>query len=74
MFTSKKKLRSEITRLQYRVDELEERLCPCESHKWKMVDFYLTGGTSVGDDIIVEKFKCERCGKKTEDSRWFTFE
>jgi hypothetical protein len=25
-------LKAEIVRLQYRVAELEERLCPCEEH------------------------------------------
>ena len=73
MFKSKRKLRDEIMRLQYRVSELEDRLCPCESHKWKVVGFYLTGGTGRGDEITIEKLKCERCGKKIEDSSVFYF-
>lgn len=59
-----RKLKDEITKLTYRVAELEERLCPCESHKWKKVDWFLSGGTGRGDEITSYIYKCERCGKK----------
>lgn len=34
----RRKLKAEVVRLSYRVLELEERLCPCESHSWVVVD------------------------------------
>ena len=34
----KKKMAAEIVRLTYRVQELEERLCPCEQHQWIVID------------------------------------
>lgn len=33
---TKRELKAEVVRLTYRVRELEERLCPCESHDWKV--------------------------------------
>lgn len=63
----KKKLKDEIVRLNYRVADLEERLCPCEDHDWKKIDFY-TIPSGVGIDVnIVHKCKCRRCGKLKEE-------
>ena len=45
----RRKLKAEIVRLSYRVSELEERLCPCESHSWVVVDSDFTVGSSAGD-------------------------
>lgn len=59
----KRKLRAEIVRLQYRVKELEERLCPSQSHSWKRVDYEFVGGTGRGDEITVYTYVCEKCGK-----------
>lgn len=63
---SKKKLKYEILLLSCRVAELEERLCPCESHDWKVIDI-----DTLGDDSVpyymsrTYTYKCKRCGKET---------
>ena len=44
--------------------ELEERLCPCESHDWKQVGYSFEGGTGRGDEITIYDYKCKRCGKR----------
>jgi hypothetical protein len=62
---TKRKLKDEIQRLNYRIVELEERLCPCEDHDWKLTgsSFNTTDGY-IFDDIY--KYKCKRCGKIKE--------
>lgn len=50
---TKRKLREEVIRLNYRIAELEERLCPCEEHDWKEVE----------SPVNTRRFKCKRCGK-----------
>ena len=60
----KKKLKAEIVRLTYRVAELEERLCPCDDHRWKKIDYEFVGGTGVGDEETIYTYKCKRCGKQ----------
>ena len=67
MFMTKRKMREEIMRLNYRIADLEERLCPCESHDWVQVgsSFYTTSGYDFTD---VYNYKCRRCGK-TKESR-----
>lgn len=60
---TRRMLKDEIVRLTYRVAELEERLCPCESHDWKCVDFHFVGGSGRGDETTVYHYKCKRCGK-----------
>ena len=55
------KWRAEIVRLQYRVAELEERLCPWEEHDWKEIGYKLHFG-----DFDVSRtctYKCRKCGK-----------
>ena len=69
MWMSKRKLREEITRLTYRVQELEERLCPCESHNWKMTGSYFSTDAYGEYFDTVYKYKCSRCGKTIESSR-----
>lgn len=61
---TKIKLRRQVMELTYRVAELEERLCPCEGHDWKPVGHLIAGGHGVGDEQIVYRYKCRRCGKK----------
>ena len=63
---TKQKLKEEIIRLTYRVEDLEERLCPCGNHDWKQIDFYLISG-ACGDFDTINRYKCARCGK-TKDS------
>ena len=66
---TKRKLREEIMKLNYRVEELEERLCPCGEHDWKQVDFYTTSFTGGLDFDVVYQYKCKRCGK-TKETLW----
>lgn len=64
---TKRKLKAEVVRLTYRVQELEERLCPCEQHDFIKVDTeYEYNG--VGADAIAV-LRCKRCGKKIK-RRW----
>lgn len=48
-----------IIAMQYRIEDLEERLCPCEGHQWKQTrcDCDSLGG------IDYYTYKCRRCGK-----------
>lgn len=60
----KRKLKDEIVRLKYRVEELEERLCPCEQHKWVQTSIktiYDRYGSYDNEYL----YKCAVCGKKT---------
>ena len=66
MFMTKRKMREEIIRLNYKIADLEERLCPCESHKWVEVDSYITSFTCGNDFDTIYKYKCRRCGKTKE--------
>lgn len=65
MFMTKHKMRDEIVRLNYRIADLEERLCPCESHDWVNIgsSFITTNGFDFTD---IYKYKCRRCGKTKE--------
>lgn len=53
------------THYENRIKELEERLCPCQSHDWHKVDYEFTGGTGCGDETTLYHYQCARCGKKT---------
>jgi hypothetical protein len=64
--TSKRKLREEVMRLNYRIADLEERLCPYEEHDWKQIGYYFSFDTPYGNGIdlnTVYEYKCKRCGK-----------
>lgn len=63
MFGKKKKMEAEIACLMYRVAELEERLCPCEQHKWIITRTEYDVGISPGDITTYYTYKCKRCGK-----------
>ena len=59
---SKRKLKDDIVTLSYRVKELEERLCPCQSHEWKKVE---TEFEYIYDEFVtVHTHQCTRCGKR----------
>ena len=66
MFMTKHKMREEIMRLNYRIADLEERLCPCESHDWRHISSYFTTFTYGIDFDTINKYKCVRCGKIKE--------
>lgn len=57
------KQRESATRYETRIKELEERLCPCQSHDWHRTDFEFTGGTGRGDETTVYTYQCSRCWK-----------
>ena len=59
-------LKDEIVRLQYRVAELEERLCPTEQHDWLTVG-YRTIYVGCGEAQSINRYKCRKCGKEKED-------
>lgn len=59
-----KKLKEENTKLKYRIKELEERLCPCEDHDWKLINTEYKFGCCVEDIDTVYYYKCTRCGKE----------
>lgn len=59
----RQKLKDEIVRLNNRIADLEERLCPCEEHDWKQIDYEIVSFTNGIDTDILYKDKCKRCGK-----------
>lgn len=58
----RQKLKDEITRLNYRIADLEERLCPCEQHDWVRTGEILVWNHPTDPDSEYE-YKCRRCGK-----------
>ena len=68
---TKRQLREKILHLEHRVDDLEERLCPCESHQWKFI------GTRTSLRFFYTDmyyYKCSRCGKKISTVKLLTEE
>lgn len=65
MWMSRRKMREELMRLNYRIADLEERLCPCEEHEWVHIgsNFHTTNGYDFTD---IYHYKCRRCGKTKE--------
>ena len=64
--TKATKLKFEIVSLKARVTELEEILCPCEQHDYIEYDYDLVGGTGMGDETTIYKYKCRKCGKRRD--------
>lgn len=44
-----KKLKAEIVKLNCRVQELEERICPCSQHDWELIGRRYDVAYGVGD-------------------------
>ena len=63
MFGRKARL---IEKLQQRVEDLEERLCPFNQHDWVEIDSYEIAINNYLDFDTVRVYKCRRCGKKRE--------
>jgi hypothetical protein len=61
------KLKEENIRLKYRIKELEEKLCPCESHAWKLIGTDYKFGCCVEDIDIIYHYRCVRCGKEMRE-------
>lgn len=66
LFRTKRFLREEIVRLEYRVKELEERLCPAEEHDWKLTGSHVSM-ISPYDSQTVKDYLCRRCGKRKRE-------
>ncbi len=64
----KTKLMLENISLKARIAELEEKICPCEQHDYIKLDYELVGGTGLGDEMTIYKYKCRKCGKRV--SSW----
>lgn len=61
----KKKLELEIIDLKYRVKELEEKLCPLNSHDYILVKTDFDSGIFNCIDIDpLYVYKCRNCGKE----------
>lgn len=60
---TKRQLREKNLHLEHRVEDLEERLCPCESHQWQLTKTSSSYNYYSVDTIY--HYKCSRCGKKT---------
>lgn len=60
---TKKKLRDEVIRLNYRIADLEERLCPCNQHDYVETSHEYVIGHSPMEVNTLRTFKCKRCGK-----------
>lgn len=73
MFFEKQK---EIEKLRRRIVELEERLCPYETHEWIIVDENISTDFSGGiiETFTVRELHCSVCGKwASDDNRVFGF-
>ena len=62
-----KKLKEENVKLKYRIKELEERLCPCEDHDWKLLSTGYKFGCCAQDVDTIYRYKCTRCGKEKRE-------
>lgn len=63
MFGRKARL---IEKLQARIEDLEERLCPFNQHDWVEIDSYSIPLNNYLDFDTIRVYKCRRCGKKKE--------
>lgn len=60
----RKKLKFENFMLQQRVDQLENILCPQDSHDWKFIKSNVNyAGTGHGDERYEYFYVCSKCKK-----------
>lgn len=64
----KRDMEAEIVKLTYCVQELEERLCPCNQHDYKRVERAMVFICQEPETIY--KYQCSRCGKRTTAYGW----
>lgn len=60
MFVSKEN----YLNLQHRVEELENILCPCDSHDWVEIDSYDGYKVWTGSARSGKRYQCKKCLKK----------
>ena len=60
MFFKKAK---QIMGLKYRIKELEERICPNDSHDWNFMTSVIKVNKNPIDTDTVYIYKCKKCGK-----------
>ncbi len=66
VFKTRRYLKEQIMRQEYRIKELEEKLCPCSSHQYKWISTrFVPDG--LFDLEVVRRYKCKVCGRETED-------
>lgn len=65
-FHTKRFYKNKVIQLEYRVKELEERLCPYESHTLKRVGTRFVH-IGMGEIEPIYRYKCKVCGKEMED-------
>ena len=63
MWINKSKYEIEKLKAKQRIEYLENLLCPGESHDYKLINFYLEGGTGHGDENTIYHYRCSKCGK-----------
>ena len=63
MFIKKVKYEMDKMKLENRIEYLENLTCPNGKHEYELIDTILEGGTGIGDERIVRKFRCLKCGK-----------
>ena len=63
---TKRKLREKIINLEWRVKELENYICPFESHKWVPVGFSLSTSCNGMAVDTIKHYRCSRCGKNKD--------
>ena len=69
MFLTKRALKEKIARLEYRIADLEERLCPCSQHDMVVIGSKFIPN-SYGDGEHLRTYKCKRCGKVIMKYDW----
>ena len=63
MFIKKVKYEMDKMKLENRIEYLENLICPNGKHEYEQIDTILEGGTGIGDERMVRKFRCLKCGK-----------
>lgn len=67
IFMLNRKELEKMIRLEYRIKELEDKLCPYEKHDWVLVR-NISSITSIGEVHNEYLMKCGRCGRETVSS------
>lgn len=63
------KKQNRIDELNLRVTQLEELLCPLNSHNWVEVDWHLASQDGGYTTDVIHHYSCSRCKKYVETTR-----